>query len=352
MDKLMHKIGLHGKSFIPLIMGFGCNVPAIMATRTLENKNDRLLTMLINPFMSCSARLPVYILQIGAFFPGNEVTMLFSVYGIGIFFAIFFALLFKKTIFKSEEAPFVMELPPYRLPTFRTTSRHMWNKGSQYLKKMGGVILMASMIIWALGYFPMNSKKMAEYDQEIAVTESLYNAAINTFPSDSVEYNRVMTEKNEAISMLVIEKHSYRQEISFIGLIGNFIEPVMRPLGFDWKMSVSLLAGVAAKEVVVSTMGVLYQASPDAENPSESLKSKLQAAEHTSGKKVGQPVFTKVTAFAYLMFILLYFPCVAVVAAVRKESGKWKWALFMVSYTTAVAWMVAFLVNQVGNLIS
>jgi len=349
MDKLMHKIGLHGKSFIPLIMGFGCNVPAIMATRTLENRNDRLLTMLINPFMSCSARLPVYILLIGAFFQGNEVTTLFTIYAIGISFAIFFAVLFKKTIFKSEEAPFVMELPPYRLPTFRTTMRHMWNKGSQYLKKMGGIILLASMIIWALGYFPMNAKKMTEYDQEITVTESLYNTAISSLPSGSAEYGRVTAEKNEAISRLEHERDSYRQENSFIGKIGKFIEPVMRPLGFDWKMSVSLLAGVAAKEVVVSTMGVLYQVSQN--DNVESLQSKLQSAEHKSGEKTGQPVFTKVTAFAYLMFILLYFPCVAVVAAVRKESGKWKWALFMVSYTTAAAWVVAFLVNQVGTII-
>jgi ferrous iron transport protein B len=347
MDKLMHKIGLHGKSFIPLIMGFGCNVPAIMATRTLENRNDRLLTMLINPFMSCSARLPVYILLIGAFFKGSEVAVLFTVYGIGIFFAIFFALLFKKTIFKSEEAPFVMELPPYRLPTFRTTLRHMWNKGSQYLKKMGGIILFASMIIWALGYFPANSKKMTEFDQEITVTESMYNTTLNSLPSGSAEFNMVVAEKNETITRLEDEKDSYREENSFIGMIGKFIEPAMRPLGFDWKMSVSLLAGVAAKEVVVSTMGVLYQASDDS---NESLQTKLQASVYTSGEKAGQPVFNKVTAFAYLMFILLYFPCVAVVAAVRKESGKWKWALFMVSYTTAAAWVVAFMVTSIGNL--
>ena len=348
MDKLMHKIGLHGKSFIPLIMGFGCNVPAIMSTRTLENKNDRLLTMLINPFMSCSARLPVYILLIGAFFHGHEVTVLFTVYGIGIFFAIFFAVLFKKTIFKSEEAPFVMELPPYRLPTLRTTLRHMWNKGSQYLKKMGGIILVASMIIWALGYFPLNSKKMAELDREIENTETNFNTQLEGLVTNSDGFNNVLIQKDEAISKLENQKESYRQENSFIGKIGLFIEPVMRPLGFDWKMSVSLLAGVAAKEVVVSTMGVLYQASDDS---NESLQSKLQASVHTSGEKAGQPVFNKVTAFAYLMFILLYFPCVAVVAAVRKESGKWKWALFMVSYTTAAAWMVAFLVNTVGRVI-
>jgi len=351
MDKLMHKIGLHGKSFIPLIMGFGCNVPAIMATRTLENRNDRLLTMLINPFMSCSARLPVYILLIGAFFQGHEVTTLFSVYAIGISFAILFAVLFKKTIFKSQEAPFVMELPPYRLPTFRTTLRHMWTKGSQYLKKMGGVILLASMIIWALGYFPMNSKKMAEFDTEINRIESSFNAQLQSLTPGSDEFTKVYNEKGHRMVQLEILKQGYKQEYSFIGIIGKFIEPVMRPLGFDWKMSVSLLAGVAAKEVVVSTMGVLYQASPDKNNPSESLQSKLQATKHTSGKNEGQPVFTHVTAFAYLMFILLYFPCVAVVAAVRKESGKWKWAVFMVSYTTVAAWLVAFLVNQVGNLI-
>lgn len=348
MDKLMHKIGLHGKSFIPLIMGFGCNVPAIMATRTLENKNDRLLTMLINPFMSCSARLPVYILLIGAFFQGNEVTVLFTVYGIGIFFAIFFAVLFKKTIFKSEEAPFVMELPPYRLPTLKTTLRHMWNKGSQYLKKMGGIILFASMIIWALGYFPLNQKEMAEFDREIEITEIEFNAQLEGLVTNSEAFSNVLALKAEAIHSLETEKESYRQENSFIGQIGRFIEPVMRPLGFDWKMSVSLLAGVAAKEVVVSTMGVLYQAS---DGSNESLQSKLQASVHTSGDKADQPVFNRVTAFAYLMFILLYFPCVAVVAAVRKESGKWKWALFMVSYTTAAAWVVAFLVNVLGKVL-
>jgi len=351
MDRLMHKIGLHGKSFIPLIMGFGCNVPAIMATRTIENRNDRLLTILINPFMSCSARLPVYILIIGAFFEGNEVATLFAVYGIGIFFAILFAILFKKTIFKSSEAPFVMELPPYRLPTFRTTTRHMWNKGSQYLKKMGGIILFASMIIWALGYFPMNSKKMTEYEQEIAVTELLYNTSISALPTDSAEYNRVMIEKNEAISLIENERNSYRQENSFIGQIGKFIEPAMRPLGFDWKMSVSLLAGVTAKEVVVSTMGVLYQGNPNADIDTKSLQERLRKAEHENGKLAGQPVFTNVSAFAYLMFILLYFPCIAVVAAVRRESGNWKWAVFMMAYTTAVAWVVGLLVRNIGNLI-
>ena len=351
MDKLMHKIGLHGKSFIPLIMGFGCNVPAIMATRTLENRNDRLLTMLINPFMSCSARLPVYILIIGAFFRGNEVSVLFLVYAIGIFFAIFFAVLFKKTIFKSEEAPFVMELPPYRLPTLRTTLRHMWNKGSQYVKKMGGVILIASLVIWALGYFPKNTEITNDYDGKISKTESKYEIVLQDFPVGSDDYNKISSQKTAEVSQLIYEKNQKLQQGSFIGIVGYYIEPVMRPLGFDWKMSISLLAGVAAKEVVVSTMGVLYQTDADPESNTETLQKRLQSATYKDGSKAGNAVFTPVTAFAYLMFVLLYFPCVAVVAAVKKESGNWKWAMFMITYTTAVAWLVAFLVNQVGNLI-
>ncbi|MBM3437137.1 MAG: ferrous iron transport protein B, partial [Bacteroidetes bacterium] len=251
MDKLMHKIGLHGKSFIPLIMGFGCNVPAIMATRTIENRSDRLLTILINPFMSCSARLPVYILIIGAFFKGHEVTTLFSVYAIGIIFAIFFAVLFKKTLFKSAEAPFVMELPPYRLPTLRTTVRHMWHKGSQYLKKMGGVILFASMIIWALGYFPENRHAMAEFDTRLKSTELTFHSKLQEMTEGTAGYEQLINERNDIMGKLAVQKESYRQEYSLIGRIGKFIEPVMRPLGFDWKMTVSLLAGVAAKEVVV-----------------------------------------------------------------------------------------------------
>lgn len=347
MDKLMHKIGLHGKSFIPLIMGFGCNVPAIMATRTLENRNERLLTMLINPFMSCSARLPVYILIIGAVFNGHEVAVLFTVYGIGILFAILFALLFKRTIFKSSEAPFVMELPPYRLPTFKTTLKHMWYKSSQYLKKMGGVIMIASMIIWALGYFPLNKEIANEFDQQAEQTTENYRQLIEASPEMRTTYEEALSAE---LMTIQYNRNSELQRKSFIGQIGQFIEPVMRPLGFDWRMSVSLLAGVAAKEVVVSTLGVLYQADGDPDNISEALVTKIRNAKHQDGKRAGDPLFTPVSSFAFLMFILLYFPCVAVVAAVKKESGKWKWAVFMVTYTTTIAWLVAFLVNQAGNL--
>jgi len=351
MDKIMHKIGLHGKSFIPLIMGFGCNVPAIMATRTLENKNERLLTMLINPFMSCSARLPVYILIITAFFPHNEVTVLFTIYAIGIFFAVFFALLFKRTIFKSKEIPFVMELPPYRMPTLRITARHMWVKSSQYLRKMGGIILVASIIIWALGYFPRNVEKAIEFDQRIQKMDQSFSMLMKDEGKDTEKMDLLKKEREETLALLQLEKSNYLQENSFIGKIGHFMQPVMAPLGFDWRMTVSLLAGVAAKEVVVSTMGVLYQYKGYENNISEPLVMKLRHAKFSSGEKAGQVVFTPAAAFAFLMFILLYFPCVAVLAAVKKESGKWKWALFMVTYTTGVAWLVSFIVYQTGTLL-
>mgnify|MGYP006278786999 CR=1 FL=1 len=324
MDKLMHKVGLHGKSFIPLIMGFGCNVPAIMATRTLENRNDRLLTILINPFMSCSARLPVYILIISAFFPGMEVTIIFLIYAIGIAFAVIMALIFKKTLFRSDEAPFVMELPPYRLPTAKVIFNHMWFKSSQYVKKIGGVIMIASVIIWALGYFPIQSQEAKNLEDGSAVSGPMTD-------------NQDMKEKDI-------------QE-SYIASIGHFIQPVMAPLGFDWKMTVSLLGGVAAKEVVVSTLAVLYQPDDQSGEVTVGLTEKLRKAKYTDGEKKGEPVFNKVVAFAYLMFILLYFPCIGVVSTVRKETGKWKWAFFMIFYTTALAWIAAFVVNQVGSLL-
>lgn len=326
MDRIMHKIGLHGKSFIPLIMGFGCNVPAIMATRTIENRDNRILTMLINPFMSCSARLPVYVLIISAFFPERPGTVLFSIYIIGIITAALIAILFKKLIFKSNEVPFVMELPPYRIPTLRNTTRHMWFKGAQYLKKMGGVILVASILIWALGYYPNNRSVDKQFEQKIANVE-----------------NENPLNKQEIINQINIEKTTTHQENSYIGKIGKFIEPVMRPLGFDWKMSVSLLSGVAAKEIVVSTMGVLYQAEDEGEN---NLISRLQ----NEMDQDGNPAFTPLVAFGFLIFILLYFPCVASIAAISKESGSWKWAIFTVFYTTFLAWFVSLLIHQIGSL--
>jgi len=335
MDRLMHKIGLHGKSFIPLLMGFGCNVPAIMATRTLENRKDRMLTMLIIPFMSCSARLPVYILLISAFFANNKGLVLFSVYIIGIVIAVLMSLLFKKTLFSKQEAPFVMELPPYRIPTLKNTSVHMWYKGSQYLKKMGTVILLASILIWALTYYPREVKYAADYDTQIA------SIGANAVWPDSIK-----EAKTAQLELLKVSEH---QDQSYIGRIGKAIEPVIRPLGFDWKIGVSIVTGLAAKEIVVGSMGILYHANLTADENTGSLIQKLQQQEHTSGELKGQKVFTPLVAFGLMLFVLIYFPCVAVIAAISREASR-KWALFTMVYTTGVAWIVAFLTYQIGSL--
>ena len=300
MDKVMHKMGLHGKSFIPLLMGFGCNVPAILSTRTIESRNSRMITMLIVPFMSCSARLPVYLLFAGTFFGRYAGLVLLGLYMTGILIAVVSARLFRRFLFKEEDTPFVMELPPYRLPTFKSVMIHMWDRAYQYLKKIGGPILIASIIIWFLGYFP----------------------------------------KNPSIPEQRVAEH---QEHSYIGQIGKCIEPVMRPLGFDWKISVSLLSGMAAKEIVISTMGVLY--AGDSENQT-SLQERLLTETHADGT----PVFTPLVVIGFLLFVLIYFPCIATIAAIKEESGSWKWALFSVLYSTGLAWMVAFLVHWIGNL--
>ncbi len=336
MDKIMHKMGLHGKSFIPLVMGFGCNVPAIMATRTIENKNNRILTMLINPFMSCSARLPVYILIIGAIFPEHASTILFSMYGGGILLAVIVARIFKRFLFNHDDVPFVMELPPYRIPTVRNTLRHMWNKGYQYLKKMGGIILVASIIIWFLGYFPRNLEIEQQFDTEIAELTLKAESLNKSIDKSAVTYK---------IDSLTAKKISTLQEGTYIGKLGAFIQPAIAPLGFDWKMGVSLITGIAAKEIVISTMAVLYQTEEGEDN--QQLIERLQNEEYANGEKV----FNKISALAFLVFILIYFPCVAVIAAIKKESGSWKWAVLTIFYTTGLAWIMAFAVNQIGNLL-
>jgi ferrous iron transport protein B len=334
MDRIMHKMGLHGKSFIPMLMGFGCGVPAIMATRTLENRKDRILTMLAIPFMSCSARLPVYVLLISAFFTKCQGLILFSIYLIGILFAVLTTLLVKKLILKGEDAPFVMELPPYRIPTLKNTTIHMWHKAVQYLKKMGMVILLASIIIWALGYFPQNIEYSVDYDKQIKniKTDLTLNASI----------------KNEKIAEIDFLRKSEKMEKSYIGQLGHFVEPAIRPLGFDWKIGVSLITGLAAKEVVVSTMGVLYQTNDD-EDGNVGLQKKLKEQTFTSGDRIGEKVFNPLVAYTLMIFILLYFPCVAAIAAIRKEANL-KWAIFVVFYTTSLAWLVSLIVYQVGNL--
>jgi ferrous iron transport protein B len=338
MDKIMHRIGLHGKSFIPLMMGFGCNVPAIMATRTLENRNDRILTILINPFMSCSARLPVYLIVIAAIFPDNAGSILFMLYVTGILLAAGLAILFKKLIFKSKEAPFVMELPPYRMPTMLNTTRHMWHKGKQYLQKMGGIILIASVLIWALGYFPRTSSETGQIDQQIADLQS----GITLPEKDSINHIALNEEEvNNRLDSLNLLSEKIRRENSYIGIIGKTVEPIFTPIGFDWKMTVSIITGIAAKEVVVSTLGVLYLADAEADEGSSGLKSALQNDTH----------FNPLSALSFLLFVLIYFPCIAVIAAVKKETGHWKWALFMMAYTTTLAWVVAFAVYQVGGIL-
>ena len=289
MDKIMHKMGLHGKSFIPLIMGFGCNVPAIITSRIIESRKARLVTMLVNPLMSCSARLPIYLVLIGAFFPGKASLILLSIYAIGILLAVLMARIFTKFLVKGDDTPFVMELPPYRMPTAKVVLRHTWEKGKQYLKKMGGIIMVASIIIWFLGYYPNHDAYATQAEQ---------------------------------------------QENSYIGQLGKAIEPVIEPLGFDWKMGIGILSGVGAKELVVSTLGVLYTNDDDID--SVNLSERI-------------PI-TPLVAYCYMLFVLIYFPCIATLAAIRQESGSWKWAVFAATYTTILAWIIAFAVHQIGSL--
>lgn len=328
MDKLMHNIGLHGKSFIPLIMGFGCNVPAVMATRTIESRSSRMITMLIVPFMSCSARLPVYILFVSAFFAKHGSLVMLGLYAVGILVAILTALLLRKRFFSEEDTPFVMELPPYRMPTFKSVIIHMWERSKQYLLKMGGPILIASIIIWFLGYFPQDNQIDAKFDAQVTQLESA---------------SLLQAEKDSLLVEVEHARNTEHQVNSYIGRIGHFMEPAMRPLGFDWKMSVSILSGMAAKEIVISTMGVLY--TGDSENQ-KSLQERLLSETYADGT----PVFTPLVVIGFLVFILIYFPCIATIVAIKEESHTWKWALFSVFYSTGLAWLLALLIHQIGNL--
>lgn len=342
MDKLMHKIGLHGKSFIPLIMGFGCNVPAIMASRIVENKANRILTILIIPFMSCSARLPVYILIVGAFFPDNAGNMLFLIYLIGIAIAIFSSLLFKKVIFKGKDQPFVMELPPYRVPSVSGTLKHTWHKGSQYLSKMGGVILVAVVVIWTLSYYPQTDND-DYYNARKAEIENIYTGDIN----EGLSIDKAQELYDSSLKMINTQKINSKLEASYLGRIGKTIEPVIAPLGFDWKIGVCLLSGIAAKEIIVSTMGVINQVDTDDADAEHKLETKLRNDVYTNGDKAGTKVFNKAVALSFLMFVLIYFPCIAVISAIKKETEKWRWALFTMLYTTTLAWVVSFMVFQI-----
>ena len=327
MDKLMHKMGLHGKSFIPLVTGFGCNVPAIMSTRIIESTSSRLITILILPFMSCSARLPIYVLLAGAFFPQHGALVFFGLYLLGIVVAILTAKMLRKFWFKDDETPFVMELPPYRVPTYKSVVRSMWSKAKQYLHKMGGLILVASIIIWALSYFPRYSFE--------EVPRSYVESAIAEMPGD------IRADKSqEEVNDLVL--HAYQQEHSVLGTIGKFCEPVVRPMELGWQSCVSLIAGMAAKEVVVSTMGVLYVGDDDADALSVRLR--------TISPLTGKAPFTTASAIAFLVFVLLYFPCIATLTATVRETGSWRYGLFSLIYNTALAWILALLAFNIADL--
>ena len=300
MDRLMHHMGLHGKSFIPMIMGFGCNVPAVMATRTIENPKSRLLTMLVVPMMSCSARIPIYVLLIGAFFPSHAALVMLALYALGMLMAVVMARLFSRWFMKEVDLPFVMELPPYRIPTAKSVLRHTWEKGRQYLRKMGTIILAASIVVWFLGAFPRATE--AEGTSAIAETAA---------------------------------PKSYLQQM------GEGIAPLFAPLGFDWRMNVGIVAGTSAKELIVSTLGVLYSG--------EDLTGDEDAASEDSHlRTVVSGQMSPPSALSYLVFILLYFPCLATIAAIKGESGRWRWALFTALYTTLLAYAVSFAVYRLA----
>ena len=329
MDKLMHKMGLHGKSFIPMVMGFGCNVPAIMSTRIIESRSSRLITILINPFISCSARIPIYVLLAGAFFPHYGAWVFVGLYLLGIFVAVLTARLMRRFWFKTDETPFVMELPPYRLPTWKATLRNMWSKADQYIKKMGGLILVASIIIWALSYFP-------RYNEE-DIPEGYALTALAEMPPELLSVS-----DNGNLEEIVMKE--YQESHSILSYIGRFVQPVMEPLDLGWKACCSLLAGCAAKEVIVSTLGVLYVGDDDAELLSKRLT--------TPSSITGKTPFTTSSALGFLVFVLLYFPCIATITAIVKETGTWKWGMFSVLYNTSLAWGLAWITFRIALLFS
>jgi len=336
MDKIMHLIGLHGKSFIPMLMGFGCNVPAIMAARTLESEKDRILTILITPFMSCSAKLPVYIVLAGAFFGSRAGSVIFLIYLLGIVLSIVTGRLFRSVLLKGADAPFVMELPPYRVPMLKSLLIHMWDRSKVFLRKMGGIILVGSVVIWCLTAFPRQTSYSMDYDAEIQRIEQAYQAFQPAPDTDLLA--SIQEKKNREIQQLKREKAAEKAQNSYMGHIGTAIAPFFEPLGIDWKGGVALVTGFVAKEIVVSTLGVLY-AADDASEP-DALKKALLASN-----------FTPLSAFTMMVFVLLYLPCLATVAAIRRETRSMRWMIFSIVYTTSVAWVASFLVYQGGKLL-
>jgi ferrous iron transport protein B len=333
----MHLIGLHGKSFIPLLMGFGCNAPAIMATRTLESERDRLLSILINPLISCSARLPVYILLAGTFFGASAGNVIFSIYALGIALAIAMGKLFSVTLFRGDIAPFVMELPPYRAPTLKSLLIHMWDRSQIFLRKMSGVILVGSILVWVLSSFPRSPDlpggQVVERRATSATQERVLSVAESQQPASPSmpEDNLKNSDMNNEVARL---------EGSLLGRLGHLIQPIFAPLGFDWRTSVAVLTGFVAKEIVVSTLGVLYAAGADVNEESEALRRSLRA----SG-------MTPLGAYTLMAFVLIYIPCLATVAVIRRETNSWKWTGFSIGYSLVLAWMVSFLIYQGGRIV-
>jgi len=336
MDKIMHLVGLHGKSFIPMLMGFGCNVPAIMATRTLESKNDRILTILITPFMSCSAKLPVYIVLAGGFFGARAGSVIFCIYIAGIILSIITGRLFRSTFFKSGDAPFVMELPPYRMPMAKSLMIHMWDRSKLFLKRMGGIILIGSIIIWVLANFPRSMEAERQYQTQASALATHYAAALNKTPED--QRTAILAQKEEALSQLAQTKKAQQAAESVLGHIGKALAPVFKPLGIDWRGGIALVSGFVAKEIVVSTLGVLHAA--DNAHNEFSLQKALRSSD-----------MTPLSALAMMVFVLLYLPCLATIAAIRRETGSVKWMMLGIGYNTAVAWLLAFVVYQGGKLL-
>jgi ferrous iron transport protein B len=336
MDKIMHLIGLHGKSFIPMLMGFGCNVPAIMAARTLESEKDRILTILITPFMSCSAKLPVYVILAGAFFGTRAGTVIFGLYLLGIVVSIITGRVFRSTLLRGADAPFVMELPPYRMPMAKSLLIHMWDRSKLFLRKMGKIILLGSVIVWALSAFP----REVNYSRDYAAGIRQAGAAAETGPTTAGDAEkRAILEQSEqtAAELRRLEKAEQAQN-SYIGRLGRWVAPAFAPLGIDWRGGVSLLSGFVAKEIVVSTLGVLHAAGESEEQGA------LEKALLASG-------MTPLSALSMMVFVLLYLPCLATTTAIRRETGSYRWMLFSIGYSTSVAWMMAFLVYQSGRLL-
>ena len=337
VDKLMHKIGLHGKSFIPMVMGFGCNVPAIMATRAIESRKSRMITIAIIPFMSCAGRLPIFVLLAGAFFPHNAALVLLGIYLLGIVLAILSAIVLSKFV-KDDDLPFVMELPPYRIPTAKAIWRHTWEKGKQYLQKMATTILVCSVIIWFLGYFPKNKELMATQEEYATLAQT--PAGRLSANADEVDVNAATATKKELMTR-IDSLYAYQQENSYIGQLGRMVSPALDPLGFNWKMDVGLLTGIAAKELVVSTLGVMYsEGAKVSEGHDMSEDTQLQSALVND--------VTPAAALSFMVFILLYFPCVATFVAIKNETGKWRWAVACCAYTMAVAWIMSFIVYRLA----